>query len=72
MKLMILLLLLSMLAGCAAGPELEPVGPDHPASPRAAEAPIRLPAPILSTGEVSTAPTGPAPAPGHGSHGDHP
>ena len=71
MKIMILLLLVT-LSGCASVSDPEPVDSSHPASPRAAEAPIRLPAPLLSTHEALEEPANPASAHEHGPHGGHP
>jgi hypothetical protein len=59
--------LLLALAGCAA-PPLPELGPDHPASPEAAEAPLRPVSETLSTREAHPAP---ADSPERGEHHGH-
>lgn len=58
-----------LLAGCAASP-LVALPPDHPASPRAAEAPSPPRSTALAAPPVTTAPS-PAAEAGHGGHGAH-
>lgn len=50
----VLILSLTLLAGCAGGPPLAPVSANHPASPEAAEAPYARPAGFLDQPPEST------------------
>ena len=50
-----ILLVLVLLAGCTAGMELPPLSPSHPASPDAAEAPLRVPETLQLPNETAAA-----------------
>jgi len=61
-------------AGCSStGVDIAAAGPDHPASPQAAESPLPPQSHTLSSPDVPTTPSieaadAPATAPGHGQH----